>query len=457
MIAPETLELALRQASKFATSRRMAVPGDFGGLLWPLFIQESPSDNVPYEIDTCATALGFLASRWSDVASSDAELASKSIATLVEMRQPDGSWPSIRVYPGRLSYHSMEGVTNDTIFALEALTRGGFLAPDEMVSGLAFSDSRQYFRSSTNRLKWLEHTVDWIEDNRVGSGWYYTSTSHMAHPEQYRPTVGPTASMVLVLDTAIRALEGRGVEYYLRLVSMRDAAVAWLVGAQNADGGFGRDDRSTSLPGHTGLALLALLIGQGPKPSSAAASCVDWLVNWCLGSECNVNDVDCFDEYQQMLLESESAFSKRLIAHEYPVEPICLRALCGFLDVSPHLPSGLVSRVSRSVQRLARATLSRQVSSGPLRGSFVSRRASAGEKAPIYWVYHAKLGLESVLSAQRSGRIRTVRFGLLISITVITIVAILFLIWMGWLTWVTAIVTITLGVLVNLVTYAATK
>ncbi|MEU4634550.1 hypothetical protein AB0F90_09020 [Micromonospora chalcea] len=463
-LSMERVRVGVRFASEFAVSRRTVVKvGGEVGSLWPLFNDERPVPIAPFEIDTCATSLGLLSSLMGPALGNAerAEMIEQALVTLISLRRVDGSWPSIRLTPSISAKDHMEGIVNDTIFAVQALLSAGFLAPDGDPGVPPTPASAAELSSAAARAAWLQESVDWIERNRVGMGWYYTDTTHMASPDQYGPAVGPTASMVVLLDEWMSLIRPEhGVSYHLRLRAMRDDAISWLKSAQAGSGGFGRSYGGPPLLGHTALAVLALLRGADSSRDELGLA-ARWLVRRTSKRKVRKLVVaDCFDEYEQLLSRGRSRYVKRIISHEYPIEALLVRAMGALLLDFRFRSAALTQGLQQRVAGMGEMLLDRQAEDGTLKGSFRSRRVTAGEHAPVYWVYQGVLALRVLQELCAEGFLRegqAVRSAVIVAIMSVA----LFVIYLWANEWsVSVMPTLALiasGILVNLLTYFLTR
>jgi hypothetical protein len=463
-LSVERIRVGVRLAGELTVSRRTVVKvGGEMGSLWPLFNDDRPVPIAHFEIDTCATSLGLLSSLEAAVlAPADrVELTEQALVTLVSLRRADGSWPSIRLTPSISAKDHMEGIVNDTIFAVQALLHTGFLAPDGDPGVPRTPASTGQLSSAAGRAAWLAESVAWIERNRVGMGWYYTDTTHMANPDQYGPAVGPTASMVVLLDEWMSLIRPEhGVGYHLRLREMRNDAISWLKSAQAGSGGFGRSQGGPPLLGHTALAVLALLCTTDSNRDELGLA-ARWLVRKTSKRKLRKLVVaDCFDEYEQLVSRGRSRYVKRVISHEYPIEALLVRVMGALLLDFRFRPAGLTQLLQQRVAGVGEMLLDRQAEDGALKGSFRSRRVTSGEHAPVYWVYQGILALRALQKLCAEGFLREGQAVRSVFVVAIMSVA-LFVIYLWASNWSVAVMPtlalIASGILVNLLTYFLTR
>ncbi|MBR9972114.1 hypothetical protein [Magnetospirillum sulfuroxidans] len=387
-------------------------PGGDKGVLWPLFLTPaSIGPNEAYEIDTCATSLGFIGLRQSlpIAESGDPRLAQSPLSTLIGLRKADGSWPSIQLAPRLGRADEMEGIVNDTIYALTALLDGGFLEKEISPRWPVVSTSFENLNTYRARIDWLSQTVSWIKSNRLDRGWYFTSSDYMADKAQYIPATGPTAAMVLAIDRFLKAIAGdEECPYRAILEKLKLDGIAWLKEIQHESGGFGRDGQDVPRIGHTAWALRVLLLSNDQDTEFAAIRSVDWLLKNVKSKQLGrASEQDAFDRYAQAIFTRNEIFRKRIIAHEHPLEATVLIALC---EVYQHrgrlsLSTGRRKVVSKAIFSLTKQLVGRQQKDGPLRGAFRSRRNSLGEEYPLYWIAHSVLALSQVRDLVLGGQI----------------------------------------------------
>lgn len=387
---------------------------DIGGQranLWPLFITRA--ETAKYEIDTCATALGYACtnkiqrSRNQDTA----ELDLASLFTLISLRREDGSWPSSQVRPGAGEPDVTEGVVNDTVFALTALLAGNFFSEDvnQVVKGLPHRFDA--LKLLSGRISWLSASIEWIERNRIDSGWFYTSTEYMgsAKNSQFRPAVGPTASLIILLNELARLKDIKIILPDLagNILSLSSAAVDWIITVQGDDGGFGRDNADISQVSHTAICIQALAGDSNSKRvAESIRRATAWLVKASTVRNLN-NQPNCFDIYEQIIVKKGQHFSKRQIAHENPVEPYVLRALSAVLLKKQEITLSvrLTYQIRQRIFLLTLLLLDRQEKVGNHRGKFKSRRQFDNERYTVYWQYHAVSALLEVSALLKDKKI----------------------------------------------------
>jgi len=415
--AKAVIDGALASARSFIDSKSSIVNiGNENGLLWPLFFSANPTHVDQYEIDTCATALGFAATLGLEGGNnpSPQEFITQSLITLISLRRPDGSWPSIQVRPEAGPQAEMEGVVNDTIYALHALVDGGYLEGPQSSRQPNFPESMKKHRIFATRVTWLKSTILWIQKNRLNRGWYYTSTEFMADKTQYQPAVGPTASMVLILDRLAGELNSFSFsEETTILVSLRDEAIAWLREVQHESGGYGRDSRDLPRVPHTSIALIALTTANSNDADLSIMRATDWLLSHANSRQLNkLDDSDSFDEYSQAIVFDSKTFRKRIISHEHPIEPLVLRALCSAIHqqgVSSLGKLGRRARLSARIFTYIGLVIRRQEKDGALRGGYLSRRSLERERYPVYWLYHTTIALTQARRLLVDGKISKIR------------------------------------------------
>lgn len=153
---------------------------DTGGLVpkfWQLYLG---ADQRFSKVDTCATShcLSILANAHY----TDENLISNAVASVVRLRNEEGSWPSA-ITTSELAHPDtrMKGDTaiGDNCFALTALIDAGFLNANFCYASQLSND----FESLYYRIKYVLKAVDWLLNNKATDnlGWYYTDNKEIPH------------------------------------------------------------------------------------------------------------------------------------------------------------------------------------------------------------------------------------------------------------------------------------
>jgi hypothetical protein len=361
---------------------------------WPLFLTEK-SGYSPSDIDTCATSIGTMALlelTENDCLPQTLTILENACKTILFMRNKDGSWPSIILLSTKQP-PKMEGVLNDTTYALESLIKLGFLNRDPEVPIEMDLDTR---------IDLVVESVKWLLDNRVGNGWDYTGIEYLESIEGVSPAILPTSNVITILYTVMTVLETLR-KSPPELSEIKDAykeAVVWLRDIQSEKGEFGKKkgDRPTIV--HTAIAINALLTdGDDDETKKSILKGIKYILeNKKAFSVEKLEYEDMFDEYDQIIFIEEKTIRRRVIKHENFLEGILLNVLIktdekGYIDKLNFVER---YRFRKIIKYLLNELLKGQKKSGILQGAFRSRRSAPAEKYPIYFLYFATLGLKSL-------------------------------------------------------------
>lgn len=147
----------------------------FTGLVpkfWQLYLDAKVELGLDI-VDTCATSqcLSVLAKAKYN----DTDLISEAVASVVRLRNEEGSWPSA-ITPDELKNPEKrrkgDTAIGDNCFALTALIDANFLGDDFIyVKHLSENYKDLYYR-----ISFILASVDWLLENKAkdGVGWYYT-------------------------------------------------------------------------------------------------------------------------------------------------------------------------------------------------------------------------------------------------------------------------------------------
>ena len=373
---------------------------------WPLFLTEEPLKYSPSDIDTCATSAGAMClfELVKERINSENEKDLKSVCkTLLWMRNDDGSWPSIILLSTKEA-PKMEGVVNDTIYALDALIKLGFLSGTPTIKIKKDPKTREDLTDLSDRINLILKSIRWLLDNRVKGGWDYTGIEYLESKEGVSPALLPTANVVVVLHTIINRLKEvkqPDIEKELKKLNVAyNTAIEWIRGIRNDSGGFAKKRGEKATIAYTAIAIKALLTDKSNESKKTILKALKWILkNKKAYSPDKIENEEVFDEYRQIIIKNDGTIMWRVIHHENFLEGILLDMLIetenkGYIDELNLLDK---YRFRKIVETTTESLLDRQQKSGKLQGAFMSRRGAPAEKYPIYATYFAVLGLKKFI------------------------------------------------------------
>lgn len=369
---------------------------------WPLFIcneRECQTD----QIDTCATSLGLLIllkANGDNVDQRTNSLVEKALETIIWLRNEDGSWPSVKPIHNN-NPPQMEGVINDTVYALTALIEAGFLAhsPKVSVKNLKTKGSNpQTLDSIESRVDLILESVEWLFNNRVIGGWDYTGIDYLEHTASVFPALLPTVNTTILFSQLIKAIKSNcPSKFDHRLETAYEESIKWIKEHQGNSGGFGKKRGDKPRLVHTCVAISALLTADTEENKNAALKAFRWIINnkKSCNSELMEND-DYFDQYDQIIFSGDRIF-KRVINNETFLEGIMLNCLINMTNnESNKLKTREKYKIRKIIEYHFNTILKRQEKHGDYQGAIKSRRGVPNEQHPVYCLYHALLGLLSL-------------------------------------------------------------
>jgi squalene-hopene/tetraprenyl-beta-curcumene cyclase len=238
-----------------------AVPGGWG---W-----SDLAGAVPDADDTAGAllALVHLFDRRTADGPRIADAAGAGLDWLLGLQNGDGGWPTFCRGWGTMPFD--RSGTDLTAHALRAMDAWRDRLGQEATGGGAGPARNGRIEAAVRR------GLDYLAKSQRSDGsWVPLWFGNQYHPEEENPVYGTAKVLLAYRD--------------LRLMDCEAArrGLAWLVGHQNMDGGWG-GARENARPGkepprssteETALAIEALLAGGGPSESAAAQAGMDWLV-----------------------------------------------------------------------------------------------------------------------------------------------------------------------------------
>ena len=402
----ETLEHSINMGKQCILAKKQSVLiRNKQYLVWPLFFLEGTQ---PREdgVDICATAMGvisivhFINENVNDEISN---AINKGIATLLFVRNADGSWPS-KISLVAKDNVSMEGVISDTYFALSALVRVGFITNNPKITNLVDPLNDQSLNDLNDRLKIVEKGVQWLLENRVGQGWGYTGTKYLEDRtgRNVIPAyVVPSANAIDIISQVLSAEKEMNPQSPLiegMEVAKRET-MNWICEIQNPDGGFGikRGDEKSRV-GNTAKVLVTLCKVYIPNDMvEKVQSVINKAIKFILKNY-NVKKISfesVSEDFSQFIVETDgesvNAF-KRPIIHESYLEPLVIEALCLYymrvISVSATKPLKksffFKNKICKTIKVACEEMLEKQKVDGEIQGAVKSRRPAQCESYTMY-------------------------------------------------------------------------
>jgi len=366
-------------------------------VMWPLFFR-SDTNTPESEVDTCTSALGIIAgSKFElaeDYASSEYNAVSDALSLLLYMRNDDGSWPTHISLVGRDDL-TMEGVINDTFYALRALMAIGFLSLSPKIKENEIVDLKtgRTLNTYPDRLRFVEKSVTWLLNNRVRSGWRYTGIAYLENPSdrlQLSAYTTPSAHAIMVLSDVMDQLREYSPHHHLikKIQRAIDETVLWFHDICNTDGGFGDKSSQNSRVSNTAKVILALSsVNYSPnlkeKVKGTLHKAVRWLTSHYKPDKITASDV-C-EEFSQIIITANGTFTRNVI-HEDFLEPLLIESLIrykGFCiknDIEQYRKRKVNSVISLALKKM----LDLQVQTGDMRGLVGSHRPIEDQRYTMY-------------------------------------------------------------------------
>lgn len=370
-------------------------------MMWPLFFRSNNS-TPESEVEVCTSALGIIAgSKFGlreDNVTTTYTAISDAVSLLLYMRNDDGSWPThiSLVDNGNLI---MEGVINDTYYALSALMAIDFLSPNPKIKKDQMYDlkSGQPLSDDQNRRKYIEKSVEWLLNNRVISGWQYTGITYLTNPAitgtLFPAYTTPSAHAIIVLSTVMNQLKNyfplESDSLIKQIQSAIDETVGWFVNICNQDGGFGVKSSEASRVNNTAKVILALssvdysngLKGQVEKTLQKA---VKWLISHY--DPKNITAENVYEEFEQIKKTAAGKTYTDNIIHEDFTEPLLIESMiryksyCKDKDIAEYKKR----KVNNVISLVLNSMLALQVQSGNMRGLVRSHRPVRDQHYTMY-------------------------------------------------------------------------
>lgn len=401
----EKVDKALQQAHAVIKESVISMAVDGWELpFWPLFLSEGETSHpLSSEIDTCATSFGIitLSELSMDKMSEETPNTFQSLCrTLLWMRNDNGSWPSMVSTTNQPM--ELEGIINDTAYALNALLKLGFLTHSPEIPHIVDPKTEKDLDNLNERINLIMISIEWLLNNKIKNGWNYISTSYLLPTdiESTVPALLPTCNVIIILHDVIKSLNDLKNEHPLktRLVNSCADAINWLRTLQSLDGGFGRKRGDNPTIVHTAIAIKALLTSDSTESKKAIKKALKWILKNKESYSIDKIDVnDVFDEYDQIMFIGEDV-RRRVIPHENFLEGILLNSLIEADENSCTDKLNFIDKYHfrKIIEIVVDELLKKQIETGKLQGAFKSRRSVPAEQYPMYATCFAVSGLQSL-------------------------------------------------------------
>jgi hypothetical protein len=372
---------------------------DINVIFWPLFLEDTKVNvgikNENDVLDSCATSEGLIAFNQLNINNltvEEEQIINDAIVTIILMRNNNGSWPSFQNNEFSNKIY-LEGIINDTCFAINALMDIGFLSLDfKYLKGVIRDKKIVDLSNIEYRLKFILESTNWLIDNRVNNGWYYTGKEKIDLDSDYSPCLSPSISAVNTLykvKNDISNLTPHDKNIISDLNNVIASSIRTIYQMQAAGGSFGKQRGDYGKIAHTCLALITLLTISNTNEIRIMDT-IGWLVNNKRIMKLDeLNPSESFDEYFQIKSDDNKDFKKRSIHHENFVDALLLHS---FVQVSISLKYYLKLKIwekykfSILINYFISNILKKQIKQGSLAGAFLSRRAFPNELYPIYTI-----------------------------------------------------------------------
>ncbi|PXY01115.1 hypothetical protein DF185_10720 [Marinifilum breve] len=362
---------------------------------WPLFLFTDSEPDVPFHddlIDTCATAMGLISTQilFSQNINPDTKkIINEGANSLLFMRNTDGSWPSFIIVDSKEDIQ-LEGIINDTSFAINALIRLDFLSENPIIDKPILD--RYELGPLKNRLNYINQSINWLSENRANKAWSYTGIERFNNKASVISTTSATVSVLNTLQLVYDKIKDHDSvqNENLRLIKLLiEEASEELLVSQSAKGGFSRQRGEFESIAHTCSALSFFLSSDYDLHKDNLIKAVKWLLNnKNVYTPDKINNSDYFDEYAQFVNSDKKVFKKNLIHHETFIDAIIFYTALLINDdkLKKELNIFYKLKLSKLLSVGFENLLKRQSYSGKYLGAFKCRRQIPSEDYPIYGI-----------------------------------------------------------------------
>ena len=371
---------------------------------WSLCLDDTRTS--PREVDTCATSLCVsILQMYEHIAKanfvSNRDVIQGGINTLLKIRKPNGSWPSV-VKPSKIleEYQGTESdvALIDSYFAISVLLDVGFLDKDYEYTKL--KDPKM--ESIDSRVNFVLETVKWLEDITVqneSTGW--SNVNNIRGNVSY-PDMLATSNVITIFGRVSKSLSILDHNKYKdeieNINNHINKSIDTILMNINEDGGIGAVYSSnsavlSSLP-HTCRLVDILILRNSNDDYDELQNGVNYIIDHCAPeyiSTLRKENPDCFCEQYVLNLGSEGEI---WIKHENDAECIALITLIEIIKkyhTVKHICNRLIINeaiVIDRIQSLMEALWNRQTKNGKFNGVFKSDIARTDGHHPAYASYY---------------------------------------------------------------------
>lgn len=359
-------------------------------LFWPLFFKAEDAF-TDTEMDSCATSIGLLATIQNS--NSNKAVIERSVRAILWMRNDDGSWPSMISNIKKEKQPRMEGVINDTVFAINALLEVGILNNSNSFIINKDPKTQKDIRGLSERYNLIMNSINWILKNKLDSGWDYKGIEFLKGKSHIEAAVLPTAKIIILLDNIIKELEP--IASFLNvsnktneLKDIKEQAINWLVSIQNNDNGFGRKRGYKSTLVHSAFVLRCILsFTKRDVYKKYIISTLSYIINnkYILKLD-KIEIDDIFDFYEQIVIDADKNVYKRNIKHENFIHEAILDVLLEITKTDYFKKINIIkkTKIFKIIKYIIIDIKYKQNIGGRLDGAIISRRIHKDEQFPIY-------------------------------------------------------------------------
>ena len=378
---------------------------------YPLFFSEEVAPNISKEyMDSCATAIGLISYKLlNDIASEDKSVINKAIRGILKMQNPDKSWSSVMYQGNENQKKQLDGIINETCFALNALIACSFLDKDYSYDASILAEF--HIIDLEGRINFVIESVKWLDNNKEDNGWYYTTTRHFTETNSILPAASSTISVINTLNQVLyklNALQNDNIhieQVNINLIkTLIQNAVNALFDMQKSSGGFSKKRGDSESITQTSNALITLLQLDTTYIKIEYEPKIELSIKWVLSKIKNIYDsekidvTDYIDEYDQIIEEDQKPL-KRPIRHETHLDTHIFITLLKISQSEKYLKSLSFQnkiKLYYHIRKLFHHLLKLQTDKGQYSGAFKCRRTIQSEKYPIYSTFQAIIGLKEI-------------------------------------------------------------
>lgn len=377
---------------------------------YPLFFSEEIIPSISNEyMDSCATAIGLISYKLLyDTTKEDKSIINRAIRGILKMQNQDRSWASVMYQGNTNQSRQLEGIINETCFALNALIACSFLEKDFLYDASVLSEFG--INNFSDRINFVIESVKWLEHNKKDAGWYYTTTKHFTEPISILPTASSTISVINTLNVILDKFSHLQINIDIQensiesIKSLMQNAIDALFDMQKKSGGFSKKRGDVESLAQTSNVLISLLQLNQAYIKTEYEQKIRLSIKWFLSQIHNIYDnekidvSDYIDEYNQ-IIEEGTQILKRPIRHETHLDTHVFNALLQISASENYVSSLSFSKkmiLYYHLKKLTHHILNLQMENGRYCGAFKCRRTIQSEQYPIYSTFQAIIGLKKI-------------------------------------------------------------